>query len=241
MPQCLWCNKEFDKLGKSHIIPTSFFNYDGKTDRQLVSATEHKKRSRTGVYDTNILCSKCEENFSYIDGDAANILLKETEKYKVLFGDDKDKYPVLQLDAHCTKKIKLFLLYTLWKASVSTDRTFNKVNLGPYEDEIKEIIINNTDLNPDDYSFICFKVKEPLGSLCPYRDSKKNWDGLNYYVLDFGIYIFFIKIDKRSSRGVYKTLSDHENTIIIEVNKPPKNRKKIMRQIIEEYKNNLIK
>ena len=44
-------------------------------------------------------------------------------------------------------KFKLFLLSLLWRASISKLPIFKDINLGPYEDKIRQMILDN---NPDD-------------------------------------------------------------------------------------------
>ena len=91
--RCKWCNKEYKKLAKSHIIPKAFAIPDGKNDRFIVTANSHKKKRPIGSWDDTILCQQCEKQYQYIDNNAAQILLKNFDKLIIPF-NDRSCYPL---------------------------------------------------------------------------------------------------------------------------------------------------
>lgn len=232
--ECKWCGKACERFAKSHIIPKAFFNYDGKNDRFLVSAKNRKKRRPAGSYDKNILCPKCETDFSHIDSEAARILLHEFEKHQIPFNDERDSVCV-QINGLYKQEITQFLIYVLWRASVSQLSEFKGINLGPYQDRIKEDLIKNKVFSVHDYSFASFKVNKPSGHIFPYKDKKENWNGVNYYILDFGGFIFNVKVDRRIPQEPYKSIAEHPHVPFIKVDKTPDKRRRAMVNIIKRH------
>jgi hypothetical protein len=232
--KCKWCHQQYNKLAKSHIIPKAFFNYDGRQDRFIVSQHNHKKRRPTGSYDTEILCLKCEQDYKRIDSDAADILLKNFHKHTVPFNDKRDE-KCFQINNKYKNKIKRFLVYTLWKASTSQLSEFKRVELGPYEDKIRESLIKDEVFDTHTYSFIAFKVEKPVGHIFPYKDNKKNWKDFTYYVMDFGGFIFNIKIDERSTPEPWNVIEEHHHVPFIKLEKTPDKRRAAMATIIKAH------
>jgi hypothetical protein len=163
MKECKWCNNRYPVLAKSHIIPTSFFNHDGNNDRKLVTLNEFLKKCRTGPFDENILCRTCEDAFKDIDSKAAQILLHKFDKLLIPFNDKRDEI-ALQINGRHTQSIKKFLIYILWRASASTLPSFKGIQLGSFEDKIKEALISNKTFGPHEYSFSAFKVENSSGN-----------------------------------------------------------------------------
>lgn len=235
---CKWCGNSYPQLGKSHLIPQAFFNFDKETDRKIVSETSPAKRAPTGPWDNKILCQSCEKNFSDIDSVAAGILLNDIESQKIPFNNICDTIG-FQIDGRYFQPLKQFLIYTLWKCSVSQLAEFRNVKLGPYEDIIKLQLINKTIFTPDEYSFAAFRIKNPAGHIFPYREARESNGGVNYYSIELGPYIFEVKIDKRSVPKTYEVITRHTNVLFIELATTPKNRHEAMVDIVKKHAANL--
>jgi len=176
LKRCKWCNGDFSKLAKSHIIPQAFVNPDRKNNRRLVSADKLNRRVRTGSWDDSILCAKCESDYNDIDSKASDILLNNFSKLCIPFGNKIDDI-AFQLGGQYKKDLKRFLIYTLWKCSVSQREEFRNVNLGVFEDRIKQDIISGRDFNDKEYSFVSFFVLNPIGMILPYKKKKEEYQG----------------------------------------------------------------
>jgi hypothetical protein len=82
MKRHLCCHEK--KLIKAHVIPEKFFTplRSEKKSPILCSNTEGKypKRSPIGIYDSSILCSKCDNYIGNWDNYAQQLLLKEFDE-----------------------------------------------------------------------------------------------------------------------------------------------------------------
>jgi hypothetical protein len=140
-------------LRKSHIIPEFFYKpaYD-RLNRINFLSTNAKDKNRyiqKGIRE-NLLCDECEE------------LLSPWEKYvrEVFYGGveigishDNNKIEIYNLDY---QKFKLFELSLLWRASVSKNRFFERVSLGPHEETIRQMIFRQQPDEPYKYGCIIF-------------------------------------------------------------------------------------
>ncbi len=235
MKHCKWCHKENPQFANSHIIPKAFFVHDGKNDRKILSVGEYPRRKPTGSKDTNILCVDCEKNFQQIDSQAATILLQNFDKYLIPFNDKKDDI-ALQIDGQHKQAIKRFLIYVLWRASVSTLREFRMIKLGAYEDKIKDALINDKEFGNHEYSFSAFKVEKSSGNIYPRKLNKRAFSGCNFYELDFANFIFNIKVDSRITPEPLKSLTEYEHLVFNKIYETPEKRRQAMVKIVKSQK-----
>jgi hypothetical protein len=232
MKKCKWCLNCYPTLAKSHIIPTAFFNHDGNNDRKMITVDDFAKKSRTGPYDENILCLDCENAFKGIDSTAAQILLQKFDQLLIPFNNKTDEI-AFQIDGSHRHAIKQFLIYTLWRASVSTLSQLKGVSLGSFEDKIKESLINNKAFDVHEYSFSAFKVKNSSGNFLPRKLNKQNFSNRNYYELDFANFIFQIKVDSQTTPASLSLLARQEHCIFNKLEETPKKRRRAMIEIIK--------
>lgn len=210
--KCRLCNKE-KPLGESHIIPKSFFErfQEEKKAAMLVSNTqgEYPKKSRTGIYDPEILCLDCERKyFQDVDNYAAEVLLNNTTKYFVKEVDLKG-LPFMHSNKVDQRLLMRFFVSVLWRASVSKNSFFKRVNLGPYEIEAAKVI-----LYPDKEVPKIFSALLSMWNDLDEKDSglmmdpfKEKWDGVNSYRFYFGYFVAYIKVDQRDFTGVFEKIA----------------------------------
>lgn len=235
LKQCKWCNGYFEKLAKSHIIPSAFFDFDGKNNNLIVSVDSFRSRSRTGPWDDSILCYQCESDFNYIDSKAIDILLNKFSELCVPFGDKKDDVSY-RLNGRIKNDLKIFLIYTLWRCSVSQRKEFDNIRLGPFEDKIKQDIIEGRNFSESEYGFVSFYMADPKGILFPFKKKKGEYQGCNFYHIDLHNFFFDIKIDSRDSPSSYKFLMGCEDVIFIKINKIPPKRLEAMKKMVSMQK-----
>jgi len=202
---------------KAHIIPKCFFEIDPneKGVTKLLSNTSYSfpKKTPNGIYDQSIVIDEGEKLFSKWDDYASNIFLKESEQYEKI--THKGKEIAFQRKEYNYSLLKLFALSVLWRASVSSHYFFNKINLGPHEEPIRQALLDNTPNDTDWYS-VAFAVwsdrnKSP-GFMNPH---KTRFNGINYYILYFSRYIMYIKIDKRIATDSMKSVQLMENSPLL--------------------------
>jgi hypothetical protein len=155
---------------------------------------EYPKRAPIGIYDTSILCEKCDKAIGVWDNYAQQLLLKD-------FGEDLAVYHGLKkvaykIDAFDYEKFKLFFISLLWRASISSQYFYKRVILGTYESVLREMILRNNPGAPEDFPVVIAKFSDPkvTGMLDPHKD---NFDGITFYRFYMTGFVIYIKVDKR--------------------------------------------
>lgn len=232
MSLCKWCGQSSD-FGKSHIIPKYFYKLmDGDHTRHQLAAGEYDRMFHGGYNDKSIICKKCERDFSYIDDEGIEVLQK-LESYPVL--DAKKGVLRLIPEADSSKLIRM-VLYTLWKASVSSSRLGSAVNLGPYEDIIKNKLIENKPFHHSEWSMWCMHFKSNLAFVNPFKTRMSDSPVNLYRVPMCEFYEFIIKVDKRPLDKKHNPLIALKGIPILTLDKPLKDN---MPMILDIYNQGL--
>jgi hypothetical protein len=193
--KCKFCGNERE-LVKAHIIPAGFFRRlrQGQGSLELVTnrAGEYHKKTWTGVYDKTIVCDDCEHIWEEWDDYAQKLLAGEPLNGQALYhGSQKIGYVVKDFEY---KKLKLFFISMIWRASVSSHPFFAKVSLGEFEEIAKKHIANGDPGHSEDFSVTLAKFDHPLAksTLDPHEDK---YSDVNYYRFYLASYIAYIKVD----------------------------------------------
>lgn len=164
---CQLCLEQKTLLKKSHIIPK--FMYEGLFDKShriievnIIDIDGSKKQRLDGYYDREILCQKCD-----------NEILGALETYasKALYGrgnPGKNRMPEVRYESNESlvsiiynnldyTQTKLFLLSILWRAHISKLSFFDCIQLGPYAERIREMLLSG-DAGKDDELETCLIV-----------------------------------------------------------------------------------
>lgn len=204
MNTCRLCNEQ-KGLINAHVIPKwafmSLYPDDPEESNLPLNLIEKNTQTRRpiGPYDQNILCADCDGYLGKYDGYAKDVFLNSDLKQR-----GEEAYLIQNVDF---EKIRIFLISIAWRASISGRDEFKKISIGPYEDRIKEILLNIKDGNQDTslghYSFLVTKFDE--GELPNNVVNKhvqiphtQRIEGVNVVVfyLPRGLKIF-LKIDKK--------------------------------------------
>lgn len=162
MPTCKLCLKEVNALVKSHIIPEFLYKtfglYNKKGKINLLSPRYRKpsgefliKRHPTGIYDDNLFCSNCDNHIIGSLESYLNKVLFSSEGRLNLINVNIDGKGYKRLENIDYKKFKLFWLSILFRCSITKMPGFKNVFLGPHEEEIRRMIIENDAKQDDDY------------------------------------------------------------------------------------------
>ncbi|MBU2579279.1 hypothetical protein KKA09_04170 [Patescibacteria group bacterium] len=202
--ECKFCLKD-KKLIDAHIIPRCFFEAmrDKKDNRpfQLLSNTknEYSQKLWIGLYDKNILCEDCEKVFQKYDDYACKALLSNIDESDYILDPNGNKigYKLENVDY---KKLKLFFLSVLWRASVSKRKEFKKVDIGrSFEDRLKAMVKNFDPGSTNDFLLVLRRFIDDLGKNFLMDPYKLRIDEINFYRFYLGAgYEFHIKVDKRN-------------------------------------------
>ena len=191
---CLLCGKN-KRLVKAHIIPRGFWTsikIDEKAAR--VYFKERKsKQSQSGIHDTNILCEDCDGKIlGKWDKYAQELLLQKLESYASIYEK------VITVGEFDYSKLKLFFMSVLWRASVTSDRFFEKVSLNSWESKLRQMILQEIPGNVDDFSVLITRYWGLEAKCMPEpRRCKAKSNGLNFYEFRLANYDFLIKVDQR--------------------------------------------
>ncbi|KTC88889.1 hypothetical protein [Fluoribacter dumoffii] len=209
---CKLCQKD-TKLVKSHIIPEAFYSYVfPENEGIIVSKDEYSKRLPICVYDKTILCGNCEKMFQdwddygnqffhHILSKPDSLIKKNTKILAYVFNN---------IDS---KKLALFIISVLWRASVSQESFFENVKLGPFGDKIKSLLLNDSvdEINNFPIIISLFNFSDNRALHPPHRT---RINAVNYYYLYFFNSEILIKVDSRPL-VIYKQLILEPNKSLI--------------------------
>lgn len=126
---------------------------------EYVSGNRRIQRPASGEYEAEILCRDC-------DGDLIGGY--ETYGRLALYAEENQAQdgpipehgvtetgiPVTRITNLDYQKFKLFLLSILWRASISSRGFFRDVNLGPYEERIRTMILEGDPGRAEDFPIL---------------------------------------------------------------------------------------
>lgn len=147
---CKLCQKERE-LKKSHIIPEFIYSslYDEKHRFHEISDDVKKKNKmpQKGIRE-KLLCSECEQHLSKYER-YASLVLNGGFSLTV-----RHEGRLVHLGNIDYQKFKLFALSILWRAGVSDLTVFSQVKLGPHEEKLRIMILNDNPGTERQYPFI---------------------------------------------------------------------------------------
>lgn len=196
MSTCRPC-KNPRPLVESHIIPKSFWPLKDDNRSPLIgplaivdNVNFRPEPSRKGPYDKTILCEECDVALGQLDQHAAEKLLRGKRHSVVqLFGCRVLRYP----DANPDIIIK-FLASVAWRASKSSYKYFDRVKLGPYEDQLKKIFDWQAN---DRQSLECMIAEFDQADVPQLNPTYTRLAGIRFLVLYANRFIFYLKVDKK--------------------------------------------
>lgn len=152
--------------------------------------------AQTGSHEPNLLCKKCEnERLGKLERYASMLLYGGTP---IVMRNEINLHGMKS--THCKEinysHFRLFLLSIIWRASISKRPIFQDVKLGPHENVIREMIINE---DPGDYKkYPCImityiNVKKLPHQLIGQPILSREGGTYTYFLLIGGVlYIYFI-------------------------------------------------
>jgi hypothetical protein len=202
-------------LVKSHSIPRRFFKeikggkqhavfYDGS-----IMAQREATYLQAGVYDDDLLCEDCEAKFSELDRYGGDILESPCLDHPLPAYDNR----AYRVDCE-TDKLRRFVLSVILRASISRNPFYSYVNLGPYEERIKDRIFNPSPLGIDEFPIVVLHFNQADFGVYsqmlfpPLRERRP--DGLNARVLYLMNLKILIHIDRRATAQVVGPFSIRE-------------------------------
>lgn len=195
---CGYCGKQAE-LVDSHIIPKGlYWELQGENHKspKVLSPFEgeHEQRRPNGIYD-NFLCPEHEEQFNDWDTYAVELLRDTAPKPTDsgwLFGN---------IDYG---KIKLFFISLLWRAHATKNSFFERVNLGPHADRLKQLIEHKDPGSFQNYPIVLWRSEELIAKviIAPYREK---YEGISFIRFYLPGYMALIKVDQRPLPAMFKS------------------------------------
>ena len=213
---CRGCNQD-KKLVRAHIIPESFFRELRSEEGTLKLVTNTKgvytKRAPIGVYDQEILCKDCEDLFQEVDDYAAKILLNSDNHEELLHYGKLAGYRIKNINYILLKR---FVISLLWRASISKQNFYKKVNLGPIEARAKKLIWDKSSGEKHEFSFVLAKFDDTgTYSKIVLDPLQERWFGKRYYRFYLGGYILYVKVDSQETPSEWIQFIPSDNDLII--------------------------
>lgn len=152
--KCALCLLE-KPLKRSHIIPEFLYKsiYDPDPKRYYQIATDADKKPvprQLGIWE-KLLCGDCEQKIGRWEAYAAKLLYEDASPVP-----EEDKIVFKGVDY---KLFKLFQLSILWRSGVSSRPEFSQVKLGPHQERLRKMLLNEDPGKVDQYG--CMIVMNP--------------------------------------------------------------------------------
>lgn len=226
---CRLCDQKKDLI-KAHIIAKCIIKYVSYHKHPQEDGLKVMKRNKfdripkiptMGYYDNNILCSSCDNELGKFDDYFANFLKTNFSKFRKSHAN-RYFYQNFPLDY---KKLKLFAISCLWRASLTQNKCFEEVNLGSFEETAKNLIKSESIQGSDCFEIYIQYFHDVVSTsslphiTMPFTRKKLSYFGptLNFYVTSFGNVRLFIKVDSQSIPSKWKKLLiDDNNKIMLE-------------------------
>ena len=149
LEECPLC-KNKSVLTRSHIIPKFTQKEIKKFDGTMRRFTEKSHADGDIIQDEfyeHLLCSNCEGRFQKWEDYVARLIYQK----RVFDFTPTKPGELVQLKALNYSKLKLFLLSLIWRMGVSRLPMFSEVKLGPHEERLRRMLVEDTPGGPADY------------------------------------------------------------------------------------------
>jgi len=209
---CNLCEKRKELCNKSHIIP-DFMCSNLKDPKQgmVFLGKEYgkvvEKPRFTGEFEGGILCEECDNkiigsNESYV---AKKIFTKAVPKDKIKIKKNKNNIKSIHISNVNFTRTKLFYLSILWRMSISTRPFFYNVDLGPYEEELRRMILDSNPHGQKDFPVFAI-VHQPPQILITQKPTKhRKQNGIFYSCIIEGvIYQFYVSKEIEFPSYIYE-------------------------------------
>lgn len=212
---CRLCLQD-KKLIKAHIIPEGFYRLlrDGNIAPEMHSNApgSFPKRMQVGTYDPTILCSECDQKMAPWDDYGQQVLIHRfTQAVEVTLQGKTIAWSMENVEY---RRLKLFFMSILWRASVSKQMHFKLISLGPFENQLRMMIRDEALGDMQDFAIVLARFEESkiTAMLGPYPVKLA---GINYCNIGLPGFVAYIKVDKRPTPTFLKEYYFQEDQPLI--------------------------
>ena len=204
------------KLIKAHIIPEGFIRplrSEGiAPEMHCNSPGSYPKRMPVGIYDPLILCGDCDRKMGQWDDYAQELLLKRFSEASVI--QLNQQKACWRIEHYHHLKLKLFFVSLLWRASVSQQSFFKRISLGPFESQLRAMIMDENPGRSEDFAVILarFGDSDITAMLDPRREKFESVSFVKFYLTGF---LAYIKVDQRPTPSAFADYRMQEGAPLI--------------------------
>lgn len=191
---CFLCGSTTNKRVRSHIVPAAFFREIKRRGGALMSIPRNGNLkiqfSKDGPKDHRILCLKCEQATAPIDDYGTSVFLRNNFKpFRVYSKKQRIAGYADNLDG---KQLKVFIIFTLLKASWSSESLYEDFTL---PEQINKLFLHYLRSGQvDDTIVYCFLIRRhPTVKEVPGSPEVHNGmvDGMRHNFNQIGGHLFF--------------------------------------------------
>lgn len=215
---CRLCESE-KPLIDAHIIPRSIYEeVKGERDSYVFvvknTKDSHAKRSRTGLYDKEILCKECDNYLGKLDHYGKNFIFNWNMDANPIVTPANEiiGFEIVKFDY---EKLKLFFLSILWRASISTLEYFSSIQLAKYENLLRHHIREGDPGRFDEFPVILTRYKDVDTRLTMSQPIWMRLQQVRYYKLYLVACNAYIKSDHRPAFTSFQALALNPNAPLI--------------------------
>lgn len=145
MGTCRLCGDDCE-LVDSHIIPKAFHrdlkgNASGAPVIIGTNPTDYPRKNPGGIYEEELLCRPCENRFGPCDDYGAQCLIQNYDRDVEPLSYNNGEVLAYRFPTWDEKRLRMFALSLLWRATVTTNEIFSGVTLGPHLARLTESIL----------------------------------------------------------------------------------------------------
>lgn len=214
--RCQLCLQEKKLLKKSHIIPNFLYKDLLGSDNRLVNINmdnfDEYNFTHSGFYDKDILCSDCDGGLlSKLETYASNCLYfrgskRSRNQIQTQLLGDNEILPSVRFHNLDYTKTKLFLLSILWRAHISRQPFFKEVNLGPYAERLRKMILEHDAGMEDEFEVILLHVDtaKTRAEQGLYQPRKLRGNGNYQYAFIINRIIYHYNVSPHNKMSIYE-------------------------------------
>ena len=223
-------------LIKAHVIPEGFFRLlrHENIAPEMYSNTpgSFPRRMQVGTYDSTILCSQCDGKMAPWDDYGQQVLIRRfSDAVKISL---QGKTVAWRIEKFDYRRLKLFFISVLWRASVSKRTFYKRISLGPFEDRLRAMILNEDPGDSQEFAVVLarFEDVEITAMLDPHPEK---YDGISFCRFYLSGFVVYIKVDKRPTPSFLTNLHLQEDRPLIVLARSLQNSPdgRVMRELAE--------
>ncbi len=194
---CQFCGERRPLVG-AHITPRNYFQrVKGRAfylEGVQLGPPGKAKRFQAGVKDKAILCSSCDNRFGVWDNYSYQVL--DARKADAKFSRGKQAILLSEIPINF-EKFSLFILSLLWRAAISNEPFYKRVEIGHHQSVIKDMLKNEFYDVAGFYSTVVSLLKPEKHETIMFTPYSVTLDGVAVVFFYMPPFKLMVKVDRR--------------------------------------------